>query len=121
MIREALQTGSLILSFAMATTAHAECNYPSRVDIPDGATSDKEAMLGGRRAVKQYVADMEAYLECIVNEEQNAKAQMDNLDPETEQQRDDMLNKKYNAAVEEMEQVAAAFNAEVQAYRAKQE
>jgi hypothetical protein len=30
-----------------------------------------------------------------------------------------MLNKKYNAAVDEMERVAAQFNSEVQAYRAK--
>ena len=121
MIKQAFLTGSLILCLTMATSASAECSYPSRVDIPDGATSDKDAMLEGQKAVKQYVADMEAYLECIVNEEQNAKAQMDDLDPETEQQRDDMLNKKYNAAVEEMEKVAAEFNAEVQAYRAKEE
>jgi hypothetical protein len=32
-----------------------------------------------------------------------------------------MLNKKYNAAVDEMERVAAQFNAEVQAYRAKED
>ena len=30
-----------------------------------------------------------------------------------------MLNKKYNAAVDEMERTAAQFNAEVQAYRAQ--
>ena len=30
-----------------------------------------------------------------------------------------MLTKKYNAAVEEMEQVAAKFNVEVQTYKAR--
>jgi hypothetical protein len=39
--------------------------------------------------------------------------------PAQEQQREDMLNKKYNAGVEQMEKVAADFNSEVQAYKAK--
>lgn len=97
------------------------CDYPSKVDIPNGATATRDEMLQGQRDVKQYVADMEAYLECIVAEEQNARAQMENLEPEDEQQREDMLNKKYNAAVDEMETIAANFNTEVQAFRAKDE
>ena len=46
---------------------------------------------------------------------------MGELAPEVEQEREDMLNKKYNAAVDEMERVAAQFNAEVQAYRARED
>ena len=103
----------------LASAAFAECEYPSRVEIPDGATSDKDAMLAGQEAVKAYVADMEAYLDCIVTEEKTARMDMDDLQPEEEQQREEMLNKKYNAAVAEMETVAARFNAEVQAYRGK--
>jgi hypothetical protein len=34
-------------------------------------------------------------------------------------QREDMLTKKYNAAVDEMEKTAANFNNEVQAYKAR--
>ena len=78
-------------------------------------------MLAGQRNVKQYVADMEAYLECIVAEEKTARSEMDNLAPEDEQQREDMLNKKYNAAVDEMETVAANFNTEVQTFRGRGE
>jgi len=44
---------------------------------------------------------------------------MENLEPEVEQQRAEMLDKKYNAAVEQMEKMAADFNAEVQAYKAR--
>ena len=76
-------------------------------------------MLTGQRGVKTYVGEMEVYLECIVEEEKLAVAAMDDLEPEEEQQRNDMMNKKYNAAVDEMERVAAQFNAEVQAYKAK--
>ena len=49
-----------------------------------------------------------------------ARAAVEELSPEDEQQREDMLNKKYNAAVDEMERLAAQFNVEVQAYRAKE-
>ena len=67
----------------------------------------------------RYVAAMEVYLECIVDDEKSALRSLDDLEPEEEQQREDLMNKKYNAAVDEMERVAAQFNAEVQAYKAK--
>ncbi len=82
-------------------------------------TATKEDMIAGQKGVKAYVAEMEAYLECIVEDEKKAKASMDDIESEVEQQREEMLNKKYNAAVEEMEMVAAQFNSEVQAYKAR--
>jgi len=95
------------------------CDYPNRAIIPNGSTATKDDMLAGQRGVKAYVSEMEVYLECIVAEEKAAISTMDGLEPEEEQQREDMINKKYNAAVDEMERIAAQFNAEVQAYKAK--
>ena len=95
------------------------CDYPARIIIPNGTTATKEDMLDGQRGVKKFVADIEVYLECIVDEEKIIRAGMEELGADDEQQREDMLNKKYNAAVDEMERVAAQFNVEVQAYRAK--
>lgn len=97
------------------------CDYPTQIDIPNGDTATRDEMLDGQKNVKDYVATMEAYLECLVEEERAARAQLEELSPEDEQLREDMLNKKYNAAVEEMEKVAAEFNAEVQAYKARSE
>lgn len=109
---------SLTALFALlASGITLACDYPSRVEIPNGATATKDEMLAAQRDVKQFVADMEAYLDCIVAEEKTARSEMVDLDPETEQQREDLLNKKYNAAVDEMERVAASFNVEVQAYQ----
>jgi hypothetical protein len=107
-------------SVLFATQSAIACDYPDRVMIPNGGTATKEDMLEGQRGVKKYVADMEVYLECIVEEEKVARAAIENLQPEDEQQREDAINKKYNAAVDEMERVAAQFNAEVQAYRARE-
>jgi hypothetical protein len=120
MTRQTLRLATLLISIIIAPAA-LSCDYPARVELPNGMTAEKEDMLSAQRLVKQYVADMEAYLDCIVAEEKAARQDMVDLAPEDEEQREEMLNKKYNAAVEEMERVAAAFNAEVQAYRGKNE
>ena len=108
--------GVSLLFFAQAVFA---CEYPSRASIPSGATATKEEMIAGQRAVKTYVGEMEAYLECIVDAEKMVSADLDDLEPEVEQQREEIVNKKYNAAVNEMEMIAAQFNSEVQAYKAR--
>ncbi len=95
------------------------CDYPSRVKVPDGAMATKEDMLVGQKEVKAFVADMEAYLECIVVDEKQARMDMDSLESEDEQLREEMLNKKYNAAVDDMERIAAAFNVAVQDFRSR--
>jgi len=111
----------IALSFSLVIAAGQAfaCDYPERVLIPNGSTATKEDMIEGQRGVKKYVADMEIYLECIIEEEKQARNAIADLQPEAEQEREDMLNKKYNAAVDEMERVAAQFNAEVQAFRAQ--
>jgi hypothetical protein len=106
-------------AFLFAAQVGFACDYPTRVSIPNGSTASQEEMIEGQRGVKQYVADMEAYLECIVEQEKAARAAIADLKPEDEQQREDKLTKKYNAAVEEMEQVAAKFNVEVQTYKSR--
>ena len=103
------------------TSAGFACDYPAKVDMPNGMTATKEDMLSGQRNVKKFVADMEVYLECIVAEEKESLSQTENLDSEEEQLREDLLNKKYNAAVDDMEIVAANFNAAVQSYKKRDE
>lgn len=111
----------LVCTFSIFFAAQSgfACDYPERVSIPNGGTASKDDMLEGQKGVKDYVASMEVYLECLVDEEKAAIASMEGITPEEEQQRTDAMNKKYNAAVDEMERVAAQFNAEVQAYKAK--
>ena len=109
---------SAILIFAQTALA---CDYPPRVNMANGMTATKEEMVQTQRSVKTFIANMEKYLECMVEEEKAARAAIADLQPEEEQQREDMLNKKYNAAVDEMEKVAARFNSEVQAYKARED
>ena len=110
---------ALSVSLLFAAQSALSCDYPQRVLVPNGNTATKEEMIAGQRGVKKYVADMEIYLECIVQEEKAARDAIGAIEADQEQEREDMLNKKYNAAVDEMERLAAQFNAEVQAYKAK--
>lgn len=93
------------------------CDYPARVDMPNGATASKEAMIAGQKAVKSYMTEMEEYLACIESEEAAAVLSLGDIDEDTERQREEMFNKKYNAAVEQMNLIAEEFNVEVRAYK----
>lgn len=97
------------------------CDYPQRAAVPDGKTATKQEMIDGQKAVKAYMAGVEDYLACIEAAENDAVEKLQEPTEEVLQQRTDVLNKKHNAAVEEMEIVAAQFNNEVRAYKAQTE
>ena len=79
--------------------------------MPDGETAMQDEMLSGQKTVKQYMSNMEAYLECLEQEEATLGKD------QTDEQRGASIS-RYNDAVEAMENVAAQFNAEVKAYKA---
>ena len=105
--------------FFLAQSAFA-CDYPARVDqIPDGNTASRDEMIAGKKLVQNYIAEMEEYLSCIEAREAQAVIAMGAADEETKRQRASTFDKKYNAAVEEMNLVAEQFNVQLRAYNAK--
>jgi hypothetical protein len=115
------KTMKTALSVAMLFIAQGAfaCDYPQRVDMPDGATASKDEMIAGQKGVKSYMTNMESYLACIEAEEAQAVIELGEIDEDTSRQRAEMFNKKYNAAVEEMNLVAEEFNIQVRAYKAR--
>lgn len=107
------------ISIAMIFAAQGAiaCDYPQRIDVPNGATATKDDMIAGQKGVKTYMASMEEYLACIEADEAQAVLGLGNVNEDTKRQREDMFNKKYNAAVEEMNLVAEEFNVQVRAYK----
>ena len=95
------------------------CDYPARAKIVSGATATKDEMIASQKSVKTYLAAMDEYLACIEEEEKTARAELVEPDEQTLKEREEMITKKYNAAVEEMEIVAAEFNEQVRAYKEK--
>ncbi len=110
-----------LISLFVADAALAECNYPARAKIADGASATKEEMIASQKSVKAYMAAMETYLTCIAEEEQSTRDGLESPDEDQLAELEESLNKKHNAAVEEMEIVADEFNLQVRAYKARSE
>ena len=108
-----------IAVISMLAPVALACDYPERISIPKGKSATKEEMVTGQRGVKKFMADMEIYLACIEEEDEKNRAGITKPDPIVEAQRDEMLVKKHNAAVDDMEKVAASFNEEVRTYKAQ--
>jgi len=92
------------------------CDYPPAApQIPDGKTATSEQMVDAQKAVKDYVSKMEAYIACLDTEAAGTGDQ-----PVTEAQQHIHVE-KHNAAVDEMQNVADKYNAEVRAYKSAQD
>ncbi len=113
---------SLVLAGMLTSSiAAAECVYPrAPASIPDGKTATEEDMLAGMRAVKEYNAQVTAYLSCLDMQMQtditNAGA---DAPPDKIAQIKAINAKRHNAAVEELESHAARFNEQVKVYKTR--
>lgn len=103
----------LASSFAFA------CDYPERPQIPDGSTASKEELLAAKSDVTDYLTGVDDYLRCIEAEEKSAREAMAEADPAVIEKRNEMLDKKFDAANEEKALVGEQFNQQVRAYNAK--
>ncbi|MET0988769.1 MAG: hypothetical protein ABW034_25555 [Steroidobacteraceae bacterium] len=99
--------------------AQAECTYPQApAALPDGKTATEAEMVEGMKAVKAYDKAVNDYLACLDNEKQSTLSSMGPDAPKDQvQQINAIHSKKYNAAVQELEQRAANFNEQVRAYK----
>jgi hypothetical protein len=94
-----------------AFVANAQtCDYPESVTVPDGRTASKDEMVTGQQQVKSYMAAMQEYLDCL-----DAETNAGGAEPSDEERK--IMVSRYNAAVEEMETVAASFNEQVRAFK----
>jgi len=122
MIMELTMTKRPLLCVALPLALFAlpalSCEYPTRIEVPDGRTATQDNMLEGQQAVKGYMSAMEAYLDCIDKESESLASDGDE-DAEKEQRA--ILVSKHNAAVDDMEGVADSFNEQVRAYKAANE
>ena len=91
--------------------AAAACENPALVSIPEGKTSTLEQMLAAQAQVKAYQAKMNEYLACI-------DAEADTQGEKAPGEYKGLMVNRHNAAVAEMEGVAAAFNDQIKAYKA---
>ena len=104
-----------------ASTISLACEYPERPALPDGNSAPKEEMISAQSTVKGFLASVDDYLQCIEQEEKDAVAALDNPDEETLKRRDELLQKRFDAANEEKFLFGEQWNQEVRAYNARRQ
>jgi hypothetical protein len=111
----------LLISIALffAAPLALACDYPTPPkSLPDGNTATKDEMFAGVKVISAYQASMTTYLDCIEADEIVAGQQLADDDDEGKEQRKELFDKRYNAAVDEQTIIVEQFNAEIRAYKA---
>ena len=94
------------------------CDYPERPTMPDGSTASRDELILAKEDVNAYLAGVDEYLTCIETDETAAVAALDDPDPADLKRRDEVLEKKFDAANDEKALVGEQFNLQVRAYNA---
>lgn len=111
------KTGFLSLLFISANALAVDCVEPSKPVIPDGATASMEEMVEAQTAVKNYQTGMENYRAC-------QEANMVALKPQIREGDHASMaaymasNNAFNDSISTEQEIAAAFNTALKAYKA---
>ena len=110
-----------LLPLLASTAWSAECSYPrAPAKLPDGNVATLDEMKVAKTEVEAYNKLMDSYLECIkVAYDEDLAKQGSALTEEQKAQRATVHDQKNRAASDEVQAVAARFNEQVRAYRAK--
>jgi predicted outer membrane protein len=105
--------GIALASFSIA--AHADCAYPKApTAVPDGKTASEAEMIDAMRAFKSYNEEVTAFASCLEQETKNKSAGTVQL-----MQLKTLQMKKHNAAIDELQTKAKAFNEQVRLFKAR--
>jgi hypothetical protein len=104
-----------IASFALLSTAQAECAFPKApASIPDGKSASEAEMLAAMQAFKAYNEEVTAFGTCLEEETKSKAAGTAQL-----MQLKTMQAKKHNAAIDELQAKAKLFNEQVRIFKAR--
>lgn len=111
----------ILLAAFTAPSAWAACTYPTApAKLPDGNTATREEMIAGKKQVETYNGEMNAFLACIKQEYDDSLAkQAATLTEEQKRQMATRYTAKNDAAVDELQGVAARFNEQLRVFKAK--
>ena len=105
--------------FLLSSSIAFACDYPERPSIPDGSAASKDELIAAKNSVQDFMAKVDEYLNCIEGDEKVAVEEMDSPSEEVLQRREEMLNKKFDAANEEKALLGEQFNQQIRAYNTK--
>ena len=103
----------------------AECTRGEAPSVPNGETASRDEMISANKAIKEYVATTNTYIDCVDAAETAAvaKAKADMPADKPDVAKLNAIHAQYvtlhNSAVDAIQGVADQFNAAVRAYKAK--
>jgi hypothetical protein len=111
----------LLLMGACGLAQAADCTYPRQpTKVPDGNTATQQEMVASMAEVKEYNAQVTAYLACL---DEKMNADIANAGPEAAAEVVAQIKainaKRHNAAIEALESHAARFNQEVRTFKSR--
>ena len=116
-MKTTILASAALVVFLGSALAQAACIYPRPPDtLPDGATATYDEMVAAQKAVKQFDADITAYNACLEMELAELLKNPE-LDEPRKAELTMMQAKKNNAAVDDVQAVAARFNEQLRAFR----
>jgi hypothetical protein len=123
MMKHLIRVSLAAVLLTSGVAAQAACVYPQAPkNIPNGATATKEQMLEAQAKVKEYSsAVQDTYLPCLDTELAEQVAALDPADPERAQKElalKSMQAKKHNAALDELNALAAQWSEEIKDFNA---
>jgi hypothetical protein len=109
---------------AMSATAEAACVYPQAPQsLPNGSAAAEADMKAANAQVKEYSKTVqEVYLPCLEQEKNEAIAALDSSEAEYATKKasiEAIQAKKHNAALDELQALAARWNGEIKAFKEK--
>ena len=119
-MKKLIKMTAVLTAFAAPAISNA-CDYPERPALPDGNSAAKEEMIAAQSSVKEFLASVDEYLLCIEQEEKEAIAALEDPDEETIKRRDELLQKRFDAANEEKFLFGEQWNQQVRAYNARRQ
>jgi len=113
--------GLTLLAAAFSVPAMADCSYPKApTKIPDGNVAALEEMVAAKKSVEGYNKEMDAYLACIKLEQDGAVEKGGaSLSEDQKKQIAAIYAQKNDAAVDELQGIAARLNEQIRVYKAK--
>ena len=109
---------------AMSATAEAACVYPQAPQsLPNGSKATEAEMKAANAQVKEYSKTVqEVYLPCLDQEKSESTSALDAADAEYATKKasiESIQAKKHNAALDELQALAARWNSEIKAFKEK--
>ncbi|MFT3907713.1 MAG: hypothetical protein QM718_15555 [Steroidobacteraceae bacterium] len=110
-----------MLAFVAAGPTFAACEAPNQsIKVPSGASASRDEMLATQRAIKEYDAAVKTYSACLKSEQDAAiAAGGDKITADEKSKIEAKYAERQNAEVDKVTAVAAAFNVELKAFKAK--